>query len=282
MGRRLFVAIVRLHPRPFRERFEAELLEAFDLGRASLGTAPLLWDALRSLFRQWLLRPPMPGPDVHIAVGSASSQHGHVPGCVQLEAYRIRPAAKASGIMLALAMFGALQFATNHWSGPRLQNAMGAFRHAVGLPISRVEGPVAKKGAATVDVPRAPDSIWDDLAEKYFAGQPVLRALDSDGDYRLSAAEIAAAPSVLPMLDKNRDGKLDVTECLDPPMRDPVLMPLSPVLRQLDADRNSEVSAAEMRNAAAALLILDASGDGQLHPVEFLPERGVNRTLRFF
>lgn len=47
---------------------------------------------------------------------------------------------------------------------------------------------------------------------------PLLRALDTDKDGKLSAAEIAAAPASLKTLDKNGDGVLDEEE-LRPPMR---------------------------------------------------------------
>jgi Ca2+-binding EF-hand superfamily protein len=47
---------------------------------------------------------------------------------------------------------------------------------------------------------------------------PLLRALDTDQDGKLSAAEIAAAPAALKTLDKNGDGMLDQEE-LRPPMR---------------------------------------------------------------
>jgi hypothetical protein len=41
---------------------------------------------------------------------------------------------------------------------------------------------------------------------------PIMRALDTDGDGVLSAAEIANAPTALKALDKNKDGKLDQVE----------------------------------------------------------------------
>jgi hypothetical protein len=137
-----------------------------------------------------------------------------------------------------------------------------------------------------VNVPRGPDAIWDDLSEEFFREQIVLRALDQDGDYRLSFSEIQAAPSVLMGLDKNRDGQLGTTECVgdarpgDALARRKMLMESSPVLRHLDANHDAVIDAAEIRNAAVALLELDSSHDRTLHPVEFLPEMLVDRVLK--
>lgn len=47
---------------------------------------------------------------------------------------------------------------------------------------------------------------------------PLMRALDTDKDGALSAAEIAAAPTALKTLDKDGDGILSAEE-LRPPMR---------------------------------------------------------------
>lgn len=56
MTRSLYRWLIRLHPPAFRLRFEPELLWIFDECRDSSGAAPLLYDALISLLRQWLVR----------------------------------------------------------------------------------------------------------------------------------------------------------------------------------------------------------------------------------
>jgi len=56
-------------------------------------------------------------------------------------------------------------------------------------------------------------------------------------------------------------------------------MRISPVLRALDADRNGELSAAEIQNAAAALQKLDTNLDKQLNAEEFLEPQGDRRPL---
>lgn len=51
---------------------------------------------------------------------------------------------------------------------------------------------------------------------------------------------------------------------------------IPPVLRVLDADRNGEISAAEIAQAPAALRTLDANADGTVSSDELLPPRPAN------
>jgi len=48
--------LLRLHPPVFRREFAGEMLWIFDQAAESQGAAPLLFDGLGSLARQWLLR----------------------------------------------------------------------------------------------------------------------------------------------------------------------------------------------------------------------------------
>jgi hypothetical protein len=56
MTRTLYRWLVCLHPPAFRLRFEPELLWIFDESNATSGAVPLLYDAVISLLRQWLMR----------------------------------------------------------------------------------------------------------------------------------------------------------------------------------------------------------------------------------
>ena len=49
--------------------------------------------------------------------------------------------------------------------------------------------------------------------------------------------------------------------------------PLPPLVRALDADRDGEISAEEIANAAKALATLDQNGDGKLTRDEIAPPR---------
>ena len=56
MTRTLYRCLVGLHPPAFRLRFEEELLWIFDESSDESGAVPLLYDAVISLLRQWLVR----------------------------------------------------------------------------------------------------------------------------------------------------------------------------------------------------------------------------------
>jgi enterochelin esterase family protein len=56
MSRVLYLCMIWLHPRVFRQRFAEEMLWIFDEKVERGGVLPLFADAVGSLFRQWLLR----------------------------------------------------------------------------------------------------------------------------------------------------------------------------------------------------------------------------------
>ena len=56
MTRTVYRWLIGLHPPAFRMRFQEELLWIFEESRDSSGVAALLYDAVSSLLRQWLMR----------------------------------------------------------------------------------------------------------------------------------------------------------------------------------------------------------------------------------
>ena len=100
----------------------------------------------------------------------------------------------------------------------------------------------------------------------------LLSTLDTDHDKTISADELAAAPTVLLTLDKNQDGKLsedEVTPASAAPSgqgrrRGGGLMRMMKSHSALDADESGALDPAEIKNATAALLRIDANRDGKL------------------
>ena len=56
MNRTFYRWLIRLHPPAFRERFEQEFLWIFDESAHATGAGLLMYDAVVSLLRQWLVR----------------------------------------------------------------------------------------------------------------------------------------------------------------------------------------------------------------------------------
>lgn len=122
---------------------------------------------------------------------------------------------------------------------------------------------------------RGPSMIERDL---------VLKALDADGDGKISAAEIVAATTALGTLDKDTDGTLSEAEVTAPSSgrggrggrgsRRFSAMGFMPVNKALDANQDKVIDAGELANAVAVLGEFDKNSDGELTDGEVSPQFG--------
>jgi len=126
---------------------------------------------------------------------------------------------------------------------------------------------------------------------------PIFKALDTDGDGKLSADEIAKAADSLKTLDANGDGTITLDE-VKPPQpppqdgQDPSANapqdydggssgttdtkpkhkpPGPPLFGDLDTDHDGTISAAEITAAPTVLKKLDKNNDGYVTPDEIRP-----------
>ncbi|HXS96085.1 MAG TPA: hypothetical protein VN736_15875 [Candidatus Limnocylindrales bacterium] len=281
MLRWLYIQLIWLHPAPFRWRFGDEMLDDFD--RAPGRAKPrYIADAVASLARQWLLRPEFRGPDPLAATPEAFPGALAAPRFQTIETYQPRPAALLNGGFLAiLSILTAVILAGKGGAGatPFLIGAHGS-RPGL-LPVHTVRNSAAGDLNTTVHLrPNSADAALA-LARAYFASMPVLRALDSDGDSRLSPPEIANAAAALRRLDTDNDGQLTAEECgLGINSHGPSAAAQSqlrrqfmsdhPVLAALDANHDGAISAAEINRAAASLKTLDRDGDGYVTAEEVM------------
>jgi hypothetical protein len=256
--RRLYGVLIRLHPRRFRDRFGPEMMAIFEQTSGSHWT--LIADAFASLFRQWASRPqlaeaPAAGPSLFMS----------------LEPYRMRSSALVHGGLATLALFVTVIFLIDH-PGKTPRWLVGMHRAVESLlPISRssLEGADL---STTVRLPGQTEDLWMEAAIVYFRHALFMKALDIDGDHIISPNERYVAPASLRRLDRNNDGKLDPWECGFFAHSEPAaFVRRHPVLAVIDADHSGELSAGEIRNAAASLQALDRNGDGYLSPDEYLP-----------
>jgi Ca2+-binding EF-hand superfamily protein len=120
-------------------------------------------------------------------------------------------------------------------------------------------------------------------------GNPVVRALDTDQNREISAAELANASAALLTLDTDKDGALSAAELHPVPPAPPADAParperparpafdasrphpVDPVMLALDANSDGALSAAEIASAAKSLAALDVNHDGKLTLDELHP-----------
>jgi Ca2+-binding EF-hand superfamily protein len=315
MIRSLYAAILRLHPRRFRELYGQEILAIFDQAAEEGRGLPLLADGVASLFRQWLLRSEEPGAQREaVDVPVFYFTHDSLPPPGRL---------LTGAILSGLVFFGACM-GIKYGSNPRPHPGSGESREAAGetKTISgRLDKPKTARGDIT-DTSRG--EYWalrttssgkgrhvspsDALTVSQFGRNyvrliRVLNALDTDRDGILSAGEISRAAIVLKTLDADHDGILSPEECGfrgSPPgigfltggseaaaeqrrrflarVR-PGFMRFHPVLAALDANHDGLISASEIEKAPAALWSLDKNGDGRITEEEYLPDPVTNELL---
>jgi hypothetical protein len=172
MVRPIYVCLLRLHPRQFRQRFAGEMLWIFDQTPENRGR--LVIDAVVSLWRQWALRP-------HVVTQSAASAAtlravNGVPAFYTCESFMPRPSALINGWILSVAVFGALSYAIAHGGSHRRLPALliGSHRPHAGL-IEAQTPPVASTDLDTaVEVTEKHTESEGWFAALYFRVMPVL------------------------------------------------------------------------------------------------------------
>jgi hypothetical protein len=206
--RGVYVALLRLHPKPFRKQFGDEMLWIFDQAASERGAGRLLLDAITSLARQWLLRPEY--RDEALVASSAQTTGG--PMFHSLEDSRPRTAVLLQGGLLSLAAFGLVTFAIGQGGGSPPSLLFGVHFPREGLlPVARSSIEPAEL-TTEVKVKLPAEDPWRQLAKFYFGTILVLGALDADNDLILSPKEIANAPVSLRKLDLDGNGRLDAQE----------------------------------------------------------------------
>jgi hypothetical protein len=282
MGRSLYICLIGLHPRHFRERFGEEMIAIFDDAAGNRERGALFTDVLVSLFRQWALRPPNREPALSMALPATSLD---TPVFQMLDSSFPRRSALVNGAIMTLVSFLAMTFFIGR--GGHLP------RFFVGAKPNRPQvlgvGPpsVGRDGRNTlIKLKTEGEDALNPFAKAYFRMIRVLDVLDADHDWIISPREIITAPATLRRIDWNHDGKLSPEECgfysgekpktkMDPRfVRRARLdfMRLNPVLAALDADHDGEISAEEIKNSPTALRTLDKNHDGSLIPDEVLPD----------
>ncbi len=248
MTRQLYIILLALHPAQFRYRFAFEMLAIYDEVSAHGGRLPLLADGVRSLVRQWVhpFRP---------VAAAAVPGGGGIPVFHLLDTSLPKRRYLMTGVTFSHVLF--ITLTTSIGRGGRTAGILiGSFHSrpgVLGLYRDSIEPsqPTTEVGVR----PTATELPKGQLVSRLYPlfGLGVLYFFcDRDGDLKLSAAEIADAPTMLRTLDRNKDGSLGPNETT------------SLLLAVLDQDRDGIISSAEIDHSTAVLRGFDANGDGTL------------------
>jgi Ca2+-binding EF-hand superfamily protein len=304
MVRQLYILLIRLHPRAFRERFGDEMLSIFDQSASHGNRAWLFADAVSSALRQHVLRPvaePAPSPLPHNPDG--------VPLFVAIDGSRPRPWILSYGALLTLAAWCALSIGIstgNHNRAARVDSARAHRLVAKASQSSQTRNQLTKKyepprllrmlsffgvepaanlDADTLILKRAGSGSPTDRTKTADQNpahviltmprtgtdvtfDPLFNALDSDLDSNLSAFEIARASEALLKLDANQDRSLTREECGIVEGLTRTSYPWSRTFAALDTDHDGTLSPEEIANAPMVLARLDKNHDGRLTKAE--------------
>jgi Ca2+-binding EF-hand superfamily protein len=279
MLRWFYIRLLLAHPAEFRRRFGDEMLEAFDLSAGLREQMRLLLDGVLSISRQWVLRSEFHQP------WQASRANGPAYELItfrQIEPYKPRRIALVQGGLVAILLLFGVVDAINH-GGSKLRTLMiGMKRPGFGL-IKLNRDAFEGKPLIAAEIAKDEDDPLRPFLRSYSRIVHVLAALDADGDFVISPAEMANAPAALRKLDLDHDGKLSAEECGFLPPGDFVgpasqlsgyrhdFMRENRVLAALDTNRDGVISADEIANSAVALESLDIDRNGSLSPYELLP-----------
>jgi Ca2+-binding EF-hand superfamily protein len=269
--RALFECLVRIHPRPFRDRFGAEMMAIFDEADAENNSSGLIRNATFSAAKQWT-RPPAPTPRTVCATFGVLD--------FPSPSSRLLP-----GACVTLALFSFIVFAISNAKPPR--NFIGSFHPRIGLVhIDRDAMTSNHRGTTRVRTSALfPDPI-ERMAKSYMRMIKPLAAMDEDGDGVIDIFELAHASQGLLKVDRNNDGFIDPQECgYHQQVPRPVFvragqefMASHPALAALDSNGDGVIDNHEIDAATASLRKLDRNQDGALAAIELIPTALDNET----
>ena len=169
MLRRLYLCAVRLHPSSFRRRFGDEMLYIFDQQRGTLAALGVLLDCVRSLLRQWTLRPHV-GIDL-LAPPLRSPTSDHIPSFESLDTFQPPPSAMIHGALLSLILLYMTIFAVPY-----------SWMHVLNLHIPEAGNPNqylsrhSEKSSAHLQVDVIPTEADDPQSKSIASSSPRISA----------------------------------------------------------------------------------------------------------
>jgi len=151
--RYLYRCLLRLHPSYFRQRFSEEMLSIFDQQKGAWAVARLMADGVRSLLRQWILRPQF--WEEPLAQPAADG----VPVFYTIKGFKPRPGWLVDGGLASAVIFTSICLVMGYsWRHPALMPNLSMYRNGSNIFWRPPEAaPVPPKAGAVEEQPALVD-----------------------------------------------------------------------------------------------------------------------------
>lgn len=246
----VYALLLRLHPREFRDTYGEEMLWVFEQDSAERNPYWLIWDGIRSLFRQRLLR-------ANVAAATATATVDG-PSFLVLEEAQLRPVQLLRGAAAAAVLFGLVlgpAVDAGHVSGTLRIPTIYTYQKSGPGAYQIEEQRLREAESHSIRTAYSKAAIGLDTSGEGGGSTEARPGADATGNPTVYRIPAGAAPGfvvderLLGLLDLNGDGWIDLDE-----QRADAARRYAPLFRMVPADEQGRVALEDLRALLPVLI----------------------------